>query len=51
LKKVKKADFRGVTRGVFLHGCNSFRPDISGEQNMGVKTFRKQLVFDIGMGG
>jgi len=34
-----------------LHGGNSFRPDISGKQNMGIKAFCEQLVFDIGMGG
>ena len=33
-----------------LHGGNPFRPNISSKQNMCIKAFREQLVFDIGMG-
>ena len=39
-----------ISDKIELHGGYSFRPDISGKQNMGIKAFCEQLVFDIGMG-
>ena len=32
-----------------LHGCDSLGTDVGGKENVGIKTFGNQLIFDFGV--